>query len=59
MSFAGCEWLNRPTHWSLDGQRLKVTTDYATDFWQNTHYGFTRDSGHFFGRATRPIRVAV
>ena len=24
-------------------------TDAATDFWRETHYGFTRDNGHFFG----------
>ena len=27
-------------------------TDRATDFWRETHYGFTRHSGHFFGHTT-------
>jgi regulation of enolase protein 1 (concanavalin A-like superfamily) len=27
-----------------------VVTDARTDFWPETHYGFTRDSGHLFGR---------
>jgi regulation of enolase protein 1 (concanavalin A-like superfamily) len=26
-----------------------MTTDQKTDFWQKTHYGFERDSGHFLG----------
>jgi regulation of enolase protein 1 (concanavalin A-like superfamily) len=49
MSFAGCTWLNPPSKWSLDNACLQATTDAATDFWRETHYGFTRDSGHFFG----------
>jgi regulation of enolase protein 1 (concanavalin A-like superfamily) len=49
MSFAGCTWLNPPSKWSLDNACLQTTTDAATDFWRETHYGFTRDSGHFFG----------
>jgi regulation of enolase protein 1 (concanavalin A-like superfamily) len=28
---------------------LRVTTAPASDFWRVTHYGFTRDSGHFYG----------
>ncbi|ELR65900.1 hypothetical protein C942_00526 [Photobacterium marinum] len=26
-----------------------VMTDYNTDFWRETHYGFNRHSGHIFG----------
>ncbi|MDB5661049.1 MAG: Regulation of enolase protein [Cypionkella sp.] len=26
-----------------------MKTDKGSDFWLNTYYGFTRDSGHFFG----------
>ena len=50
MSFARCAWLNAPGTWELDGGRLRVVTDSRTDFWRETHYGFTRDNGHFFGR---------
>ena len=53
MSFARCAWLNAPGTWELDGERLRVVTDAKTDFWRETHYGFTRDSGHFFGREVR------
>ena len=49
MSFARCAWLNAPKTWELDGGRLRVVTGAKTDFWRETHYGFTRDSGHFFG----------
>ena len=49
MSFAECSWINPPSQWSLNGNRLRVTTDAATDFWRKTHYGFTRDNGHLFG----------
>ena len=38
--------------WRLDGGALKVTTDRSTDFWRETHYGFTHDTGHFFGFET-------
>lgn len=52
MAFARCTWLNEPARWRLDRGILRVTTDRATDFWRETHYGFTRDTGHFFGAAT-------
>ncbi|MGV2169731.1 DUF1349 domain-containing protein [Agrobacterium tumefaciens] len=47
--FDTCVWHNEPQHWSLDDEVLHVTTDKGTDFWRKTHYGFTRDNGHFFG----------
>jgi uncharacterized protein len=51
-TFARCAWLNEPANWRLDGEALTVTTDGSTDFWRETHYGFTRDTGHFFGFET-------
>ena len=50
MSFAGGAWLNEPAEWDIQDQCLRVVTDARTDFWRETHYGFTRDTGHFFGR---------
>lgn len=50
MSFTSSTWLNEPKHWSLESEQLRVVTDARTDFWRETHYGFNRDSGHFFGR---------
>lgn len=45
-------WLNEPRNWKADAQGLTMTTDAKTDFWRETYYGFTRDSGHFLGFAT-------
>lgn len=45
-------WLNEPKRWSTQGEGLQIVTDQATDFWRETHYGFTRDSGHFLGFPT-------
>lgn len=47
--FEHCTWFNEPADWSLAGAELRVATDANTDFWRETHYGFTRDNGHFFG----------
>ncbi|UYC12419.1 DUF1349 domain-containing protein [Xanthomonas sp. CFBP 8445] len=45
-------WLNAPkVHRILPGGVLEVVTDKGSDFWRETHYGFTRDSGHFLGIA--------
>lgn len=62
MSFARCTWLNAPETWRLDDGRLWVVTDAKTDFWRETHYGFIRDTGHFFacdvaGGFTAQLRV--
>lgn len=45
-------WLNEPGDWSERDGVLEVTTDGGTDFWRETHYGFTRDSGHFLAIET-------
>ena len=45
-------WLNEPEHWTADGDSLRIVTGNASDFWRETHYGFTRDSGHFLGFQT-------
>jgi regulation of enolase protein 1 (concanavalin A-like superfamily) len=62
MMFEGCVWVNQPSQWRLQAGVLSVTTDKGTDFWRETHYGFTRDSGHFFncqtnGDFTAELRV--
>lgn len=49
--FNACRWLNEPGIWQLSGNHLTVSTDEATDFWRETQYGFTRDSGHFYGQS--------
>lgn len=47
-SFKNGRWLNEPTKADLSDTELSVTTDANTDFWRETHYGFVRDSGHFY-----------
>jgi regulation of enolase protein 1 (concanavalin A-like superfamily) len=48
--FEYMEWLNEPPHWENGADSLTIETAAATDFWRETHYGFTRDSGHFLYR---------
>ncbi|WP_242662187.1 DUF1349 domain-containing protein [Teichococcus deserti] len=43
--------MNPPPAWAETADGLRVTTAPGSDFWRQTHYGFTRDSGHFFGRS--------
>jgi regulation of enolase protein 1 (concanavalin A-like superfamily) len=50
--FEQCRWLNEPSDWSAGADQLVMVTDRGTDFWRDTHYGFARDSGHFFARET-------
>lgn len=45
-SLRSAEWLNAPPHWSLEADGLRMTTAPETDFWQETLYGFRRDTGH-------------
>jgi regulation of enolase protein 1 (concanavalin A-like superfamily) len=44
------EWHNEPPAWQVRGDTLAVTAAPRTDFWRTTHYGFIRDSGHFYAR---------
>ena len=41
-------WLNPPGGWNVQEEQLSVDVSPETDFWRKTHYGFIRDSGHFF-----------
>ncbi|MGV1754215.1 DUF1349 domain-containing protein [Agrobacterium sp. CG674] len=49
MNLKEATWLNEPAVWEATETALTLTTDANTDFWRKTHYGFTRDSGHFLG----------
>ncbi|MHA7156333.1 DUF1349 domain-containing protein [Arthrobacter sp. TMN-50] len=42
--------MNEPAHRSNTTDSLTVTSDHETDFWRETFYGFTRDTGHFLYR---------
>ncbi|TAY66739.1 DUF1349 domain-containing protein [Rhizobium leguminosarum] len=52
IDFNDGKWLNEPANWLANEGGLSLTTDEKTDFWRETHYGFTRDSGHFLGFPT-------
>jgi hypothetical protein len=41
-------WRNEPAHWQTADGKLRVTADPHTDFWRQTHDGFSRDNGHFY-----------
>jgi uncharacterized protein len=49
IDFLAGSWLNEPAEWRAEKGSLSFTTGERTDFWRETHYGFTRDSGHFLG----------
>jgi regulation of enolase protein 1 (concanavalin A-like superfamily) len=40
------KWLNPPPHSQVAADRLMIETAAQTDFWSQTHYGFTHASGH-------------
>jgi len=52
VDFRSGQWLNAPATSEVSEHSLTITTDPETDFWRETHYGFTRDTGHFLGVAT-------
>jgi regulation of enolase protein 1 (concanavalin A-like superfamily) len=41
------QWLNPPPAWGVESEALVVQPAAKTDFWQQTHYGFRADNGHF------------
>ncbi|GAB31913.1 regulation of enolase 1 [Acetobacter pasteurianus] len=56
------EWLNKPHQSAITADALEMVTDKGSDFWRETFYGFTRDSGHFYGlhapsRFTAQLRI--
>ena len=46
ISFVEGRWLNQPQESQVSPDRLVIETDAQTDFWRETHYGFTHDNGH-------------
>ncbi|MBA2889288.1 DUF1349 domain-containing protein [Nonomuraea soli] len=46
---SGWQWVNPPREWVAD-DGLSLFCDPATDMWRVTHYGYTYDSAHLFGR---------
>ncbi|AQZ17469.1 hypothetical protein BZL39_M00190 [Zygosaccharomyces parabailii] len=48
-SWPSGSWVNAPKDKKFERDKLIIKTDKNTDFWCKTFYGFSRDSGHFFG----------
>jgi len=42
-------WLNEPHRWRWSGGELSLTVDANSQFWRHTHFGYSRDTGHFLG----------
>jgi regulation of enolase protein 1 (concanavalin A-like superfamily) len=40
------KWLNPPAKSQIASDRLMIETAAQTDFWRETHYGFTHSNGH-------------
>ncbi len=55
------QWMNPPAVWRIDParSRLLVSPDAGTDFWQETHYGFRLDNGHFLSAEVPGDAVAT
>ncbi|MFI7613386.1 DUF1349 domain-containing protein [Nonomuraea terrae] len=45
----GWQWLNAPREWTAD-DGLSLFCEPGTDLWRRTHYGYTYDTAHMFGR---------
>ncbi|GAA2650763.1 MULTISPECIES: DUF1349 domain-containing protein [Nonomuraea] len=43
------QWINPPREWTAD-DGLSLVCDPGTDMWRKTHYGYTYDTAHLFGR---------
>ncbi|TMR12097.1 DUF1349 domain-containing protein [Nonomuraea turkmeniaca] len=45
----GWQWVNAPRQWTVD-DGLTLFCEPGTDLWNATHYGYTYDTAHMFGR---------
>lgn len=48
MNLSKFSWLNPPQSWKTSQDKLTLTTEPETDFWQRTYYGFRNDNAHGF-----------
>jgi len=44
LDFSKAEWINKPSKFDLENQRIIIKTEPNTDFWQRTYYGFRNDN---------------
>ena len=41
-------WSNKPKKFIISKEKIVITTEEKTDFWQRTHYGFRNDNAPAF-----------
>jgi Uncharacterized conserved protein len=41
---SNCFWINEPKNYETNKDKIIITTDPNTDFWQRTYYGFRNDN---------------
>ena len=41
-------WINKPKKFIISKEKIVITTEEKTDFWQRTHYGFRNDNAPAF-----------
>ena len=41
-------WINEPKKFTVSNEKIVITTEEKTDFWQRTHYGFRNDNAPAF-----------
>ena len=41
-------WLNEPAAWQVSEDKLEMFVTPQSDYWRETHYGFTVDDGPFY-----------
>ncbi len=41
-------WLNEPDSWKVTDDKLEMFVTPKSDYWRETHYGFTADDGPFY-----------
>lgn len=60
LPWSALTWLNEPPSAVQRANGLEVLTGEQTDFWRQTGYGFTHDSGHLLGAAlSGPAAIEV
>ncbi|WP_218671007.1 DUF1349 domain-containing protein [Microbispora sp. GKU 823] len=60
MAFEDFMWINEPAGWSHTGEGLRAVADAQSDLWQKTHYGYSYDTAHMFGRQVAgDVRLTV
>ncbi|MDF2613434.1 MAG: hypothetical protein K0S71_1220 [Clostridia bacterium] len=47
MDFSNFRWINKPNQFEIT-DKITITTDPETDYWQKTYYGFSNDNAHAF-----------